>query len=54
MTSSFFTEALEQYDILLSKTEEEGTIQTICTQVLDKYEEWISEGEYQNQGFTQV
>ena len=41
---SFIT-ILNQYDQILEKTNDEGTITTICNQVLSKYEELIT-GEY--------
>ena len=37
-----FLTALRQYDEILLKTKDEGTIKTICNQVLSKYEELIN------------
>lgn len=36
-----FLEVLEQYDNLLSKTEDEDTIKTICSKVLQNYKELV-------------
>ncbi|MFI3307429.1 MAG: hypothetical protein R3Y21_02560 [Mycoplasmatota bacterium] len=36
-----FKVILDQYDALLSGTEDENTISAICSQVLAKYEEWV-------------
>lgn len=39
--SDAFIEVLNQYDNLLSQTDDENTIKAICSQVLSKYEELI-------------
>lgn len=43
--NSEFLVILGQYDEIISKTDDENTIRTVCNQVLSKYEEMVS-GEY--------
>lgn len=41
INNSSFLEVLQQYDLMLEKTEDANTISAICSQVLAKYEELV-------------
>lgn len=41
INDSSFLEVLQQYDLMLDKTEDTNTISAICSQVLGKYEELV-------------
>jgi uncharacterized protein YneF (UPF0154 family) len=48
VSNSKFLEALNQYDILLSKTTDKATIKAVCSQILAKYEELVIGDEYKD------
>lgn len=41
ISDSSFLEVLQQYDLMLEKTDDSNTISAICSQVLGKYEELV-------------
>ena len=41
ITNQQFLEVLQQYDLMLEKTDDSNTISAICSQVLAKYEELV-------------
>lgn len=43
-----FLEAINNYDELLSKTNDSKSIQTLCNQILNKYEELVRQGEFKD------
>lgn len=43
-----FLNAIDSYDELLSKTDDDKAIQTICNQILNKYEELMMQGEFED------